>query len=219
MPLELRPGDLIGFAGCSPVSRAINLGTWGWPFRWPRQWRGISHVAICVPAPDGPGLRRSRPLLFESLPSPPDGWPCGVLGTHDSGVQAHGCEYRCVDELSAGTVIWHYALRQPLSWTERRALEQFAYSAIGTPYDLRGAWRARALPIGRLKRRLLGGKGLHELFCSEFVAACWERCRRPLPRCPSWWAPNQLCRHAVRAVITHAPRLITEPDLRTPSPG
>ena len=42
-----KPGDLIGFSGDSPVSDAINLGTFGLP-RW-----GISHVGIMAEAADG----------------------------------------------------------------------------------------------------------------------------------------------------------------------
>lgn len=207
MPLDLRPGDLLAFAGRSAGSRCINLGTWGWPLPWPASWHGITHVGI-VAAPHP----REPVLLFESLARSP-GMPCVIQGLECTGVQAHRPTARVAQELARGTPVWHYPLARRLRFASQIALSHVAMAAVGTPYDWRGAWDARALPIGRLKGWLLGDNGIHELFCSEFAAACWIRCGRLLSSHASRWAPNQLCRRAVRARITRRPVRLTEADL------
>ena len=136
-----------------------------------------------------------------------------MQGTRTAGVQAHYPIPRLVCDIAAGGVVWHYKLKEPLRFSSRLRLSDFAAASIGTPYDWQGAFDARDLAISAVKRWWLGDNGLHELFCSEFVAASWDRAGRGLWANPSHWAPNQLCRTAVADGLCHAPRRIQEADL------
>lgn len=190
----VRPGDMLGFSGRDLAAGVINLATWGVPYLplVPASLAGLSHVGLAVADPDRPGAV----LLYESTCLLRR--PCVRLGRRVCGVQAQFLRVRVRQYCGA---VWHYPLAQPLTERESADLRQFADRMLGVSYDWSGAFAARHLPLGRLRRLLLAAGGrdrreqaLHSLFCSEFVAAALDGLGRFTTLSPQSWSPNALAR-------------------------
>ncbi len=179
----IRAGGVVGFSGQAWQSDVINLATYGIP-RW-----GISHVGIIA-------KYKGELLLFESTTF--DSLPCVIQGKCFSGVQAH----RLMDvlEVYAGRV-WAYPLTRPLYPFEDTRLSEFLRGKIATPYDTEGALES----AGWLSRAL-HGEDLHELFCSELVAAALNEIGLLPTGNASGWTPNRLVRRLVREEVVRLPR-------------
>jgi hypothetical protein len=197
--MNLRPGDIIGFAGGGHIARSINAGTWGWPFRHPRAWRGISHVAVVAPRTTSPS---DSLVLFES--STLATTPCLIQGKVVQGVQCQDLKVRLQWYADRGGTAWHYSLRKPLSESAVVLLGRFCRDHIGVRYDVRGALNARSTPIAWLRRKFTR-EDLTELYCNEFVGAAlryagaWEIAN------VSTLSPNRFVRLGVREKVLGYP--------------
>ena len=184
------PGDAIGFSGVDLASDVINLATWGWPRR------GISHVGIVTDDPrHGICLAESTTLAFR---------PCLIRGERVNGVQLQPLQER-IDEY--GGRVWHYPLRVPLQWPESESLNKYLLDLAGSKcaYDLIGAVRSRTTPYAIVQRWKHGCEDLHTLFCSELLAAAWNRVGVFETKNASGWSPNAILREAVRKDIVLPP--------------
>jgi hypothetical protein len=85
---------------------------------------------------------------------------------------------------------------------------------LGTPYDRLGAFRARDLPIGRIRRWLLGRENLTSLFCSEFVASVMRILGLFATDNASAWNPNSLIRALRREKIVGERVLLSSRRMR-----
>jgi hypothetical protein len=83
----------------------------------------------------------------------------------------------------------------------------------GTPYDVRGAFDSRDLPIGRLYRRLAGKEDLASLFCSELCPAALRRAGVWRDENVSSYSPNRFCRTGVRRGVLAYPGVILPDEL------
>jgi hypothetical protein len=185
---DLRPGDILGFSGCSWLSAGINLCTLGLPLV------GISHVAIIASVPgDGPLLWESTALTHR---------PCFFQGRRIDGVQAHKIAPRLRDECRY-TKVWHYPLSVELDERDSHRLTCYLYSMLGRSYDYLGALRARETPASWIEHWLCP-ENLQSVFCSELAAAALKRVGR-LTCNASNMNPNRLCRTLVRCGITRQP--------------
>jgi hypothetical protein len=187
-PLNLKPGDIIGFSGNHWASIAINLVTYGIPF-----WH-LSHVGMV-------GEHRGELVLFESCISDPQ--PCLIRGEHFSGTQAHKLD----SVLSYNGKVWHYPLCRPLYDDERQRLSTFLHSTIGTPYDAIGAFRSGGLGFSFIES-LLRNQDLSSLFCSEWCAAALCHIGLFATDNVSRWSPNKFVRAARRQAILCRPQRI-----------
>ena len=182
-----KPGDLIGFSGDSPVSDAINLGTFGLP-RW-----GISHVGIMAEATDG------RLLLFESTTL--DGLPCEIKGKPFNGTRAHDLD-RVLGSYRGK--VWAYPLYRSLFDPERQRLTQFLMGTIGVPYDEMGAFRAAGSGLSWFES-LFHAENLQSIFCSEWCAKALSEIGVMPTENAGRWNPNHLIRHLRRREILLKP--------------
>lgn len=187
MPL---PGDLIAFSGRDLVSDIVNATTWGWP-RW-----SASHVAIVTCHPKhGICLAESTTMATRS---------CLIRGQRVDGVQFQSIGRR-VDEYPGR--VWHYPLRIPLARSVASAMNSYLLELAESEcaYDLIGAVRSRTMLCAMIQRWKQGREDLHTLFCSELVAAVWNRYDVFETTNASAWNPNTLIRAAVRRDIVLPP--------------
>lgn len=185
---DIQPGDVIGFTKHTWLSWAIELGTLSWP------GHGISHVGIVADHPQNSGL-----LLYESLAHAHK--PCVIQKAIVTGVQASWLP----DALTREGVIRIYRLTHPLTPLERNVLSVFCRRSVGIKYDSFGAFGARDLMCGWLRRFLFTREDLNRVFCSEFVAEAHRFLKRFPTRNVSAWSPNRLMRTEVKAGIVHPP--------------
>lgn len=185
---DIRPGDVLGFAGCGWWSCAIQVCTLGLP------GVSLSHVAIAV------GWRGHRwPLLVEAVAEYRE--PCAVTGKVLDGVQAHHARSRIRGYEGK---VFHYPIARPLQWLEQAMLHGFCRERLGTSYDALGAMLARDTLWAATHRP---AEDLVSLFCSEFVAAALRAAGRlPEETNASEWSPNRLMRRMVRSGIVEKPR-------------
>ena len=147
--MSFNDGDIIASTCNGFVSGVINVGTFALPA--PLPGAGASHVGIvCM---DG-----GEPVVYESTSY--DRPPCVYQGRSVRGVQAH----RLDDYLKFDFArVWHYPLRRALYDDEARRLQHVLDRALGTPYDMLGAFRSGGLAL----RALLRKEDLSGVFCSE----------------------------------------------------
>lgn len=189
-PYELAAGDVVGFSGHDCSGFWINLGTWGIPFR------DLSHVAIVADHPTEVG----RLILWESTSLYRE--PCLIKGVTNNGVQAHTIRKRVATYRGN---VWRYPLAGPLTTFARRNLSRWLLSQVHVGYDYLGAWRARDLCLGKVRRWLIGEQNLASLFCSELVAAALTQIGRFEDGDASAWNPNSLCRELARRKVVTSP--------------
>ena len=199
-PLRLHgilPGDLIGFAACTPLAVAIRACTCG----------GINHVGIVTAWPprdltDHPRpSRQFPPVLCESTANPCG--PCVSQGIEVRGVQVHFLRQRI---LSHAGRVYHYPLAERLTERQQDILQEFCESHLGTEYDYHGAADARHTLIAALVRAVRG-EDLDEVFCSEWAAACYRELGL-LDANPSRFSPSRLVRYQRRAGVLGKPRRV-----------
>ncbi len=176
-PVDLKPGDVIGFSGRNPLSDGINIATFGLP-RW-----GISHVGIV-----GYDAHTPRTLkLFES--------------TSKAGVGAD--QLRKVLRNYDGR-IWAYCLSHPLFQHEISRLSDRIINLEGRLYDSRGALQSGGLAWSWLQA-VCRGEDLTSLFCSELVAEVLSYIGIFPTSNASRWSPNHLVRTLRRLGIVNPP--------------
>jgi hypothetical protein len=184
---DLKPGDVIGFAGSSAVSDLINIVTFGVP-RY-----GLSHVGIMGEAADG------RLLLFESTTLNP--LPCEIKGKVFNGSQAHS-----LDAVLKGYrgKVWRYPLYRELYDAERERLSDYLMKTIGIPYDKMGAMRSAGVGLSYIES-LLPEHALMNVYCSEWVSEALEQ----IGICPAAhfnrYNPNRLLRRFRKANLVCKP--------------
>ena len=185
---EIKAGDIIGFSGCSWISAAINIATYGVPL-----W-GISHVGIMANAPDG------RLLIFESTSL--ENLPCEISHENFTGTQAHLLDdiLRVYDGKA-----WHYPLYRSLYASEDERLTEFLMETIHVPYDAMGAFRSAGVGLSWIES-LFHPSNLHSIFCSEWIAAAYAVTGLHATDNVGRWSPNRLCRHLRRREILCKPR-------------
>lgn len=165
------------------ITCVINLGTGGIP--------GYSIHHVGQVARD---WRSGKLYIYESTES--ERPPCAVRHRVTEGVQA-----TAIDDFLAipfYTKVWVYPNRYDLYENEQRRLNRYVYQMLGTKYDERGAIQSGGLLWATINS-FLQGENLNQLFCSEFVAATRIHTGILKARNASWWSPNRLCRHLVRA--------------------
>ena len=188
---EFQPGDLLACYGTEFVAKAISYGTAS--LFAPRRLRiGSSHVAVICPYGD-------QPLWVESTTM--CGHSCVILGHPVSGMQAHFPEDRIRDYVEDGGRVDVYRLSpiDSLSKSESKLLSRILIRHfIGrmVTYDMGGA----LLSGTRLFKhtRLFPKADLHQLFCSELVAAVLMRLGRMNRANPTRYNPATLLRQLVR---------------------
>lgn len=186
---DIRPGDMIGFAGCGCWSCVVQVCTLGWP------GKSLSHVEVAV---GWPGHR--WPLLVGATAGIRDE-PCAVTGRILDGVQAHYARTRIARYEGR---VYHYRLARPLNDLEQRLLYDFCRENMGRAYDGLGAVLARDTLWAAMHRP---AEDLVSMFCSEFVAAAHRACWRLPPETnASEWSPNRLARMEVREGVVGKPR-------------
>jgi len=173
----VKPGDIVAFSGCSWISAAVNIGTWGIPLL------GLSHVGII--AHDDKG----RLLIFESTSL--EDLPCVISEENFTGTQAHWLED--ILRVYKGRA-YHYPLYRPLYPNEDERLTQFLMETIHTPYDMMGAFRAAGVGLSWFES-LLRPQDLSTIFCSEWVASALSVIGVYPTSNASRWNPNHLIRH------------------------
>ncbi len=195
-PFGLLPGDVLGFSSRDCTGFWVNAGTLGVPF-----W-SLSHLAIVADHPWAFTLTfpRPSPIVWESTTLYRQ--PCLLRGRMTSGVQAHGLVQRIHGYNGR---VWRYPLAWELGHAERQRLLLWLESQLGRRYDLLGAWRARDLCLGRMRRWLIGRKNLRSLFCSELVAAALAELGIFRDDNPSAWSPNRLGRELRRRGLCRSP--------------
>lgn len=187
---HFQPGDLLAFHGRGLTSAIINAFTWGWPFRRPARWAGISHVAVVGFHPHD----MQAAALYESttgstLPCLYSGWPV-------SGVQCHRIEERLAEYEG---LVWHYPLTAAArEFYNEEAGQSFLWAACYRPYDWHQALAARATPLGWLCRKLCRHNAAAAYYCSELVAGAWHAGFGNWPELQQ--NPNRLLRRARRMV-------------------
>lgn len=189
--IVLQPGDIAACYGADPISRGIRWATFS-PFAPPGLRLGPSHVAIIA-------RHQDRPLWIESTTLVQR--PCLIRERPVSGVQAHTPADRVNDYLAGGGRVELYRLveieslsRPETALLSRILIDHFLHGAL--PYDLREALLSgtRVFQMTRLFPRA----DLHQLFCSELVAAVLMRLGR-LPRGnPTRYNPARLLRTLIR---------------------
>jgi hypothetical protein len=186
-PVDLQPGDIIGFSGNGWPSVLINLASYGIP------WWSLSHVGIM-------GEHEGKLLLFESTTLNDDS--CEVTGQLHKGSQAHSLAKKLATYKGK---IWHYPLYRRLFDHERERLNAFLAATIGLPYDAIGAFRAGGLGFSWIESKLREAD-LHSLFCSEWCAAAHAEIGLFPTDNGSRWNPNLFCRTQRRMGILKKPR-------------
>lgn len=184
---DFKPGDLIGFSGDSYLSAFINIVTFGIP-----GW-SLSHIGIV-------GEYKDELVLFESTTL--DDIPCIIQGRKVAGAQAQRIGPRL--ERYRGRA-WHYSIFRPLFDHERKRLNEFLMSTLGTPYDMIGAFRAGGYGFSWIESRMREAD-LHSLFCSEWCAAAHAEIGLFATDNVARWSPNLLARTERRAGILRKPR-------------
>lgn len=193
----LEPGDVLACFGGDRVSRAISALT-AWPFAPSRLRIGPSHVAIVAETPAG----TSPDLLWcESTTLCPH--PCAVTGIARNGVQAHWPRDRVGDYHRSGGHVDVYRLTaiDALNDSESRRLSSILIDQFIRPqrdYDVAGALIS-GTPVVRLLDGLLlrRFRSLHDVFCSELVAAALMRLCRLNRANPTRYSPAKLLRQIV----------------------
>jgi len=188
-PVVIKPGDVIGFSGVGMTGDIINIGTWGIP-RW-----NLCHVGIIGEAQD------DKLLLFESTTL--DDLPCEISGEKFNGTQAHSLATVCK---GYGGKVWHYPLYRPLYDFERKRLTEFLMGTIHVPYDKMKALRATDLLGVSLLESCLRETDLHQIFCSDWVAAAHAYIGLWPTTNSGAWNPNKLVRYLRSKGILCKPR-------------
>lgn len=186
-----QPGDLAACYGRDWISRTISFGTAS--LLAPRRLKlGPSHVAMLC-------AHRDATIWVESTTLCPH--PCLILGYPLSGVQAHLPDNRVRDYVDAGGRVDVYRLSgiDKLSQEESQLLARILIKHfIGrrVRYDTGGALLSGTRLFKRT--RLFPKADLHELFCSELVAAVLMRLNRMNRANPTRYNPACLLRQLVR---------------------
>lgn len=172
---ELRPGDVVAFAGADLVSRLIRKA-----MDYP-----VSHVGMIAPPLDSV----DGPILVEATmrrtPERPQ------RGVHQT----------ALDELVPSCVgsVWWLPLRRGVA-LNRAALDDYLRTVVGVPFDVRGALRA---VLSELFERLAGidltsvDGGPDALFCAELVTTALMRAGILPPNDPSDASPRDVCRWSI----------------------
>ena len=192
--INFRPGDGIGISGRNCRGRVIQACTCA--------MGGINHVVLVGQGSDGvrwweaSTTTRTRDLYADK-----------VL----SGVQVHHIARRLAEEGPKGSVVWHYPIRVPLLHPGMiSGLREWCRNQHGRPYDYYGAFQARVLAGGSLRRWLFRTReNLHSYFCSEFVAAALRQVGEFPCHDASEWSPAALC-HALVETGSHWPPVLIQ---------
>lgn len=180
---EIKVGDTIGCVGpfSDRICLAINIGTLGIP------GYSIHHVGIVAE-------HLGQTYIFESTES--ERPPCAIKGKRVKGVQA--ILLKDFVKIPFYNKVWVYPNRRPLYFHERARLNQYCFHMLGRPYDESGAIHSGGLMFSAVSS-MLRGENLDQLFCSEFVASARIHTGLLVAPNASWWNPNRLCRHMLRA--------------------
>lgn len=182
----VRPGDLLYFAGQSPLSQLIRWVTWS----------RFSHVAI---------VSGHQGQVWESTTL--SRLPCTIQRRSVSGVQCHYL-YQVIDDARAtGVGVWVQRLRPRWSlpdWSVAK-LSAFLRDHLGVRYDYREA----GLSGTRLLKYLHSGTAT-ELFCSELVASALSAVQRFPLTDPARLNPGALARECERIRVFGPPEQIVE---------
>jgi len=188
---EFRSGDVAACFGTDGISRTISIATAS--LLAPHRLRiAPSHVAIICEYCGAPTWVESTTLCRH---------PCRITETHTSGMQAHYPEDRIDDYTRHGGRVDLYRLSaiDSLTTTESSLLTKILihhFLADRVSYDTPGA----IISGTRLFKytRLLPRADLHQLFCSELIAATLQRLNRMNRANPTRFNPGSLCRTLVR---------------------
>jgi hypothetical protein len=185
---RLKEGDIFGMSGYHWSSLVINVLTYGVPFY------SCSHVGVV-------GSYNGRLVLFESVTSDPT-IRCSVqLKLGCDGVICR--EFDDLYEQYSGK-IYHYPLYRSLYLHERRRLNDYLVSKVGTPYDLKGAPRSGAKIFAWMNARL-NAEDLNSIFCSELGASTHAHIGLFPTDSGSAWSPNAFLRQERRMGVLRRP--------------
>ena len=187
----LKPGDIAACFGTDFPSRLISSVTASWFGPGDLRW-GPSHVALICYSDDSPLWVESTTLSHR---------PCQVRGEPIEGVQAHLPEDRIGDYLDSGGQVDIYRLSDidSLSQDESRLLTHILIDHFvrrSVRYDIAGAALSGTRVIQLL--RIFPIADLHELFCSELIAAVLMRLGRMNRENPTRFNPARLLRRLMR---------------------
>lgn len=194
---ELQPGDILACWGTDRVARFVSLMTSN-----PLAPRGLrfapSHVAIvCKSDPADEGL-----LWVESTTL--SDRPCVINKQRISGVQAHRPGDRLGEYLATGGRVEVYRLSaiDTLTDIESSHLSSILIEHFVRPrrtYDFGGAMISGTRVVRRIDGLILRRfRNLHEVFCSELIAAALQRLCRMNRADATQFNPGRLCRTLVR---------------------
>lgn len=181
-----QPGDILAFSGPGFVSNVIKAVTLG----------SVSHVGIVSD-------HEHDLAMFESTTLAAGGAHCIIQKELVKGVQAHWTS----DIRMRPGKIWLYRPTRPLSDRERKRLHYFLLGQIGKDYDYAGAM-ASGPRLLRWASWLFKDECMNSVFCSELVAAAYERLLRFEIRSASVYNPNNLLRRLVRWGAVQKPERI-----------
>ncbi|WP_166831518.1 hypothetical protein [Thalassoroseus pseudoceratinae] len=203
---DLEPGDILACWGTDWGARFVSLMTSN-PFA-PRNLRWApSHVAIICDVPDRGRLWVESTTLCQT--------PCVMTGQPTHGLQTHHPQDRLGEYVESGGEVHVYRLSpiDRLSDSESAQLTSILIDGFvkrGLGYDYGGA-----LISGTRFVRLLDGvllrryRNLHEVFCSELIAATLQRLCRLNREDPTRFNPGRLVRRLIHeGTYYHAGRLI-----------
>lgn len=192
---------MLGFSASNLSGAAINVATWGWP------GYGLSHVGIVCERPATDGVHAGNLMLVESTCLVRS--KCLYARRRICGVQAHHIMPRVGRYCGR---VWRYELAKPFTAEESQHLTGYCLSHMGRRYDWLGAFKARDLALGLVRRIICspaGDEAYHSLFCSELVAAGLSFIGRFRTLTPEHWSPNRLGRAAIdRGVYRPSPTRI-----------
>lgn len=152
---RFQPGDILGCAGDSFVSKAIAIGTCKLHQLWRGEW--FSHVAIAAPY-------YGDQMVWESTTLSPV--PCDIRDVMVSGVQAHEPEKWL--RIYPGKV-WRFRLRKnnELTGLQARHLGEMLTEDLDAKYDMENAILAGT---HWTKRLFWKAPDQSSFFCDELVA-------------------------------------------------
>jgi hypothetical protein len=159
-----QPGDIMFFWGRG-IGRVISGYTWG-----------PSHVGIvCDFKFRGFNGDRTDRLLAEST-TLIKGSPCRIRGVLWAGVQAQPVTQRIEAYRHSGGHVELWRSTIPWRPEDLDTLSEYAFAAMGTPYDMEQAVVSGTWWLQRKLAQLgIGAADSRKLFCSEFVANCLKK--------------------------------------------
>jgi hypothetical protein len=186
-PGQIKPGDIVGFAGNEWLSAFISVVTYGLP------WWSLSHVGIV-------GQHEGKNLLFESTTL--EDVPCAVRGVMFSGTQAVDLDHRIK---TYNGKVWHYPLVRSLYQNELERLNTYLHETVGIPYDAVGAFRSGGVGYSWLEGQLREAD-LSSIFCSEWCCAAHTEIGLFRTDNVSRFSPSKFVRAERRQGILNRPR-------------